>query len=98
MTLRYVEVTQTDLQREFHLARQRPRHLLSPPAPLSDSDPDRTDAAAILQRLSAAIRLLDLFRQKNSDQDKPLRLLLRRLVRVPSFLLEKLLPSATSEK
>ena len=34
MTLRYVEITQKDLQREFHLARSHPRHLLPLPAPL----------------------------------------------------------------
>src|SRR5207237_9968542 len=34
MTLRYVEITQKDLQREFHLARQSPRHLIPLPASL----------------------------------------------------------------
>src|SRR5207247_644879 len=31
MTLLYAEVTQIDLQREFHLARSHPRHLMPPP-------------------------------------------------------------------
>ena len=35
MTMRYVEVASTDLQREFHLARSRPRHLVpQPKAPI----------------------------------------------------------------
>ena len=35
MTMRYVEVASTDLQREFHLARPRPRHLVPQPKPPS---------------------------------------------------------------
>src|SRR6476646_1469204 len=33
MTMRYLDVTLTDLQREFHLARSKPRHLAPPPKP-----------------------------------------------------------------
>jgi site-specific recombinase XerD len=87
MTLRYVEITQKDLQREFHLARQNPRHLLPLPPSLSAPDPDAADADAVDQRLSAAIRLLDLLRRRNPGlPEKPLQLLLRRLVRVRSAL------------
>ena len=85
MTLRYVEITQQDLQREFHLARQSPRHSVPVPALLTTPDPDAADAAAVVDRLSAAIRMLDLYRQQNPGlADKPLQLLLRRLVRVRS--------------
>jgi site-specific recombinase XerD len=85
MTLRYVEITQKDLQREFHLARQHPRHLIPLPASAATPDPDQADSSAVLQRLSAALRLLDLFRLHNpADQDKTFRLLLRRLVRIRS--------------
>ena len=98
MTLRYVEITQKDLQREFHLARQSPRHLIPLPASLSASDPDLANGLAVLERLSVAIRLLDLFRQQNAaDHDKSFRLLLRRLVRIRSNF-EKLIPGAKSEK
>lgn len=83
MTLRYVEVTQQDLQREFHQARQNPRHLLSFPASVGKPDPETADARAVAERLSSAIRTLELYRQQNSASDsKPLRLLLRRLTRI----------------
>ncbi len=85
MTLRYVEVTQQDLQREFHLARLQPRHAIPLPSSQISSQPDVIDRPAIQQRLSAAIRLIDLFRQQNpADNPKPLQLLLRRLVRIRS--------------
>lgn len=84
MTLRYVEITQQDLQREFHLARQSPRHLLPWHLPATAPDPDTADAATVGRYLSTAIRLLDLFRQHDAAQDKPFRLMLRRLVRIRS--------------
>jgi integrase len=98
MTLRYVEITQQDLQREFHLARKSPRYLIPLPASIDSAEPVLADALAVLQRLAGAIRLLDLFRQQNrGDHDKPLRLMLRRLGRIRSFL-EKLLPDNKEEK
>jgi site-specific recombinase XerD len=98
MTLRYLEITQKDLQREFHLARQHPRHAVPCPSSLRAPDPDLADAAAVRERLAGAIRILDLLRQQTTgDHDKPLRLLLRRLVRIRSRL-EKLLPDAKDEK
>ena len=33
MTMRYVDVAESDLQREFHLARSQPRHLAPQPNP-----------------------------------------------------------------
>jgi hypothetical protein len=84
MTLRYVEITQKDLQREFYLARQSIRHLIPLPASAAVADPDAADATAVVERLSAAIRVLELYRQQISSHDKPLQLLLRRLVRVRS--------------
>jgi hypothetical protein len=88
MTLRYVEVTQNDLQREFHLARQQPRHLVPLPTVTAvDPDPDPADPQAIIHRLSSAIRALDLYRQQAAaDSGKHLLLLHRRLVRVRSRL------------
>jgi site-specific recombinase XerD len=84
MTLRYVEVTQKDLQREFYLARQSLRHLIPLPVSATAADPDAADATAVVQRLSAFIRVLDLYRQQMTSNDKPLQLLLRRLVRIRS--------------
>jgi integrase len=98
MTLRYVEITQQDLQREFHLARQHPRHRIPLPSSAAVPDVDAADAAAVVQRLSAAVRVLDLYRQQNpSTGAKPLQLLLRRLVRVRSRF-QKLSEDAESEK
>lgn len=85
MTLRYVEITQKDLQREFHLARRTPRHLIPLPSSRPSADPDVVDAAAVVERISTATRVLDLYRQQNPTiPDKPLQLLLRRLVRIRS--------------
>jgi integrase len=85
MTLRYLEVTQLDLQREFQLARQTPRYLIPLPPSASPSDPDTADAATIGDRLSSLIRLMECYRLQNpSSHSKPLQLLHRRLVRIRS--------------
>jgi len=98
MTLRYLQITQQDLQREFHLAGRSPRHLLPWPFPAGVPDPDTADAPAVMQHLSAAIRLVDLFRQNRAaGQDQSLRLLLRRLVRIRSRF-EKLASEDKTEK
>jgi len=56
------------------------------------------EAPAVLQRLDAAIRVMDLFRQQNaSSGDKTLKLLLRRLVRIRSRF-ENFDPGAKPEK
>jgi hypothetical protein len=98
MTLRYVEITQKDLQREFHLARQTPRYLIPLPASLPSADADVIDPTAVVERLSAAARVLDLYRQQNpAVSNKPLQLLLRRLVRVRSRF-QMLVSSTKTEK
>jgi hypothetical protein len=98
MTLCYLEITQKDLQHEFHLARQNPRHLIPLPASATAPDPETADAPAVLQRLDAAIRVMDLFRQQNaSSGDKTLKLLLRRPVRIRSRF-ENFDPGAKPEK
>jgi hypothetical protein len=53
MTLRYVEVTQKDLQREFYLARQNPRHRIPRSASAVVPDADAADGTAVENRLSA---------------------------------------------
>lgn len=98
MTLRYVEITQKDLQREFQLAQRAPRHLIPIPAPLLVADPQAVDATGVMERLSATIRVLDLYRQQNRTiANKPLQLLLRRLVRIRSIF-QKIVPGAKVEK
>jgi site-specific recombinase XerD len=60
ITLQYVQVTQADLQREFHQARQHPRHLL-PPLPASWQP---LGASSWAEALEATLRLLDADRHK----------------------------------
>jgi integrase len=63
MTMRYVEVSVLDLQREFHLARSQPRHLLPTsrlPASISSSQPK---LASLLDSLHVAQYVLEMFRR-----------------------------------
>lgn len=60
MTLRYVDVALTDLQREFHLARQHPRHL--PPQPKT-SPLAHTGLDAVRDALIAAQHVMEMFRR-----------------------------------
>jgi site-specific recombinase XerD len=63
MTLHYLEITQSDLQREYQLARAHPRHLVpSPPTPLAAS-PVSLDPAGILNSLQSAQHVLEMFRR-----------------------------------
>ena len=97
MTLRYVQITQQDLQREFDLVRLNPRHLVPVPPLASPADPDTADAPTVISRLSATIRVLELYRQQNSlADDQPLRLLSRRLVRIRSRF-EKVVSNTKTE-
>jgi hypothetical protein len=78
MTLEYLEITQQDLQREFHLARSHPRHLVpSPTAP--STSPPRADLASLIDSLKAAQHVLEMFR-RSLTEDSP-RWLLARLAR-----------------
>jgi site-specific recombinase XerD len=62
MTLEYLEITQQDLQREFHLARSRPRH--SAPSPtISSVSPPHADLASVIESLKAAQHVLEMFRR-----------------------------------
>jgi hypothetical protein len=63
------------------------------PASAVAQDLDTADVPSVLQRLSALIRLLDLFRLQNGvELDKTIRLLVRRLVRIRS-LFKKITPA-----
>jgi hypothetical protein len=62
MTLQYLEITQQDLQREFHLARSHPRH--SAPSPrISSGSPPHADLASVIESLKAAQHVLEMFRR-----------------------------------
>ena len=69
MTLRYVEVAQLDIQREFHRARQNtaPLHPM-PQLPLpSTVTPVRADLSTVRDAVAAARHLLQLFRLQLED-------------------------------
>jgi len=59
MTMQYLDVVLTDLQREFELARSKPRHRVpQPPVP---SAPQRSGLHAVLDSLHTAQHMLELF-------------------------------------
>jgi integrase len=72
MTMHYLDVSLLDLQREFHLARSQPRHLL--PAsrlPASISSP-QANLTSLLGSLRLAQHVLEMFRRtlpQGSDRD-----------------------------
>jgi site-specific recombinase XerD len=96
MTLRYVQVTQQDLQREFHAARQnaaQPHHLPVLSVPNVSTS---TDLPGIRQALAATRHLLEMYRRQLGDEKarRTLQRLDRRLRAVASQL-DRL---ATAEK
>ncbi len=65
MTMRYVEVASTDLQREFHLARSRPRHLVpQPKAPIVNL---RSGLEGVVDSLLFAQHSMEMFRRSLPD-------------------------------
>jgi hypothetical protein len=83
MTLEYLEITQQDLQREFHSARSHPRHLAPSRTIYSASSP-RADLAGLIDSLQAAQHVLEMFRRSIADrsQRRLLARLARRLVKI----------------
>ena len=69
MTLIYVQVTQQDLFREFHLARQSAMHLHHIPdiSPLTTL-PVSCDLSGIRRTLEATRHLLEMYRRRLQDQ------------------------------
>jgi integrase len=61
MTMRYLDVTLTDLQREFQLARSKPRHLA--PQPKTSLAPLRTGLNGVIDALLGAQYVLEMFRR-----------------------------------
>jgi site-specific recombinase XerD len=77
MTLRYLEITQPDLQREYHQALSHPRHLVPSPRALPQSSSARADLPTLLLAIDAAQYVLQMLCRTlpdNSDR--------RRLTRV----------------
>jgi site-specific recombinase XerD len=67
MTLRYVQVTQQDLQRQFQLARQAAAHLI-PKLTLPDPMSVTVDLAGIQRALNATRHLLETYRRQLTDE------------------------------
>ena len=86
MTLRYVEVAQLDIQREFHRARQNTAALHPiPQLPLpSTRTPVSPDLSTIRDAVAAARHLLQLFRLQLEDASarRKLRRLTQRLLTI----------------
>jgi hypothetical protein len=61
MTMRYVDVALTDLQREFHQARAHPKYLV--PQPKTSSIPLRAGLDGVIDSLLAAQHALEMFRR-----------------------------------
>jgi len=67
MSLLYAEITQADLQREFHLARSHPRHLVPPPKLSTPISGPQADLPGVLHSLQAAQHVLEMFRRSLPD-------------------------------
>lgn len=85
MTMRYLNVTLTDLKQEFQLARSEPRHLM--PRANPSVAPFRVGLAGVTDVLSGAHHVLEMFRR--TLPDGPTRSSLDRL----SNRLTKITPS-----
>jgi site-specific recombinase XerD len=68
MTLRYVEVTQRDLQREFHTARLNSAQSHRLPIPSVPNCSAAADLPGIRQALDAARHLLEMYRRQLSNR------------------------------
>ena len=65
MTMRYLNVTLTDLKQEFQLARSKPRHSI--PRANPSAAPVRVGLAAVPDVLSGAHHVLEMFRRTLPD-------------------------------
>jgi hypothetical protein len=86
MTLEYLEITQQDLQREFHLALAHPRHLV-PSRTISSGSSPRADLSSLTDSLTAAQHVLEMYRRGIADQSAR-RLLDRLSNRIVKILTE----------
>ena len=85
MTMRYLEVSLLDVQHEFELARQQPRHLL-PTRKTPSASSATPDLSGLLDSLHVAQHVLEMYRRTLADGE-PRRLLDRlsnRLTKIAS--------------
>lgn len=83
MTLAYIEITQQDLQREFHLARAHPRHTVPSPV-LSSVSPPHADLVSLIESLKAAQHIMEMFRRSivQKSTRRPFDRLANRLTKI----------------
>jgi site-specific recombinase XerD len=88
MTLRYAEVTQQDLQREFHQARQNAAHPHRLPTLALPKDIPSVGLPGVRQALEATRHLLEMYRRQLGDEKirRTLQRLDKRLLTVASQL------------
>ena len=63
MTMRYVEIVQSDLQHEFHLARSQPRHLAPRPRSAALATPPATGLDGVIDAFRTAQHVLEMYRR-----------------------------------
>jgi integrase len=82
MTMVYLDITLTDLQREFDLACSHPRHLA--PSPHSSASLSRAGFAGVLNALLTAQHVVEMYRRSLSEphQQRLLNRLGNRLVKI----------------
>jgi hypothetical protein len=88
MSLLYAEITQADLQREFHLARSHPRHLMPPPKLPAPASGPQADLPGVLHSLQAAQHVVEMFRRSLPDggERRILDRLMNRLTKILSLV------------
>jgi site-specific recombinase XerD len=86
MTLRYVQITQVDLQREYYAARLQAAERYNVPQLSAPTESAAARLAAICQALAATCHLLEMYRRQTTDEKigRKLRRLGRRLSAVES--------------
>ena len=95
MTLRYLEITQPDLQREYHQALSHPRHLVPSLRALPQSSSARADLPTLLLTIDAAQYVLQMLCRTLPDNSD--RRLLARVGRRLSKILAQLRSFAASK-
>jgi hypothetical protein len=82
ITMRYVDVALTDLEREFQWARSKPRHLA--PQPKTAAAPVRAPLDGIIDSLLAAQHVMEMFRRSllNGSTRDRLHRLSNRLIKI----------------
>ena len=85
MTMLYLDISLTDLQREFHLARSQPRHLA--PLPKAHVTSARTGLHGVIDSLLTAQHVMEMFR-RTLPEGTPRRCLDRLSNRITKIITE----------